>query len=67
MTLEQRMYRDPLTVLLDEEARTCRGCSHEHQATVFGNQMTICIKKMSNGKRRDHGKRCKDYATKGTK
>ena len=44
-------YRDPLEVLLQEEAATCAGCAHEGK--VLGR--LVC------GKNRRYGKRCKLY------
>ncbi len=55
------MFRDPLEILLAEEARTCRGCTHQVHAFAFGTAVTICTAKDKNGKRRNHGRRCKDY------
>jgi len=57
----QMMFRDPLEILLAEEARTCRGCTHQVHAVAFGTAVTICTAKDKNGKRRNHGRRCKDY------
>jgi hypothetical protein len=28
------LYRNPLEILLAEEARTCRGCGNEHTETI---------------------------------
>lgn len=55
------MSRDPLEILLAEESRTCRGCIHQLHDTAFGITVTICTAKDKNGKRRNHGRRCKDY------
>ena len=55
------MFRDPLEILLAEEARTCRGCTHQVHAVAFGTAVTICTAKDKNGKRRNHSRRCKDY------
>lgn len=55
------VFRDPLEILLAEEARTCRGCASEHTETIWGKPIKICTAKDANGKRRNHGKRCKDY------
>lgn len=55
------LFHDPLEILLAKEARTCRGCDGEHHAVAFGQTVTICTKKDQNGKRRNHGRRCKDY------
>ena len=61
MTLPSHRYRDPLDILIAEEARTCRGCHYEHVETLWGQVIKICKKVMDNGKRRQHGKRCRDY------
>lgn len=55
------LFRDPLEILLAEEARTCRGCTHQLHAVAFGTAVTVCTAKDKNGKRRNHGRRCKDY------
>ncbi|MDB6119307.1 MAG: hypothetical protein JWO08_3088 [Verrucomicrobiaceae bacterium] len=59
--LEQHKYRNPLDVLIEEESRTCKGCGHEHSEKLWGQLYTVCKKVLPNGKRRHHGKRCKDY------
>lgn len=61
MTLPSYRYRDPLDILIAEEAMTCRGCAHEHAQVLWGHAIKICIKVMENGQRREHGKRCRDY------
>ena len=61
MALDSYRYRDPLEILLRDEARTCRGCIHQVHAVAFGTAVTICTAKDKNGKRRNHGRRCKDY------
>lgn len=55
------VFRDPLEIMLAEEARTCRGCISQHTETVWGTPITICTAKDDKGKRRNHGKRCKKY------
>ena len=57
------LYRNPLEILLAEEAKTCRGCTSQHTERVWGQDITICTAKDYNGKRRNHGRRCKDYTT----
>jgi hypothetical protein len=64
VTLEQRMYRDPLVVLLEVESRSCRGCMHQKDFVAFGKPVTICMAKDEKNKRRNHGKRCKAYKEK---
>lgn len=49
--LPMRYYRDPLDVLLGDEAGTCKGC--EREAIAFGT--IYCTKG------RPHGRRCKHY------
>lgn len=60
------LYRNPLEILLAEEARTCRGCASEHTETIWGTPITICTAKDDKGQRRNHGKRCKAYTTEET-
>lgn len=55
------VFRDPLEILLAEEARTCKGCAREHTETIWGKAITICTAKDDKGKRRNHGRRCKAY------
>lgn len=54
MTLEQWRFRDPLAILLDAEARSCKGCTHS--AVAFDRQ--YC------GKGKKHGRRCGAYQEK---
>lgn len=51
MILERFMYRDPLDVLINHEARTCAGCRFEKEAF----ERKYCDK----GKR--YGRHCKQY------
>lgn len=55
MALDSYRYRDPLDVLLRDEARTCRGCIHQVHNRAFGVIVTACAK------RRPHGNRCHHY------
>ena len=48
-------YRDPLEVLLEDEAHTCKGCAHIELHVMFGEQVEVC------GKSRRVGNRCKHY------
>ena len=50
------LYRNPLEILLAEEARTCKGCQHEEVVFVVGQQNKIC----ANGKK--HGNKCRSYS-----
>lgn len=61
MTLPASRYKDPLLVLLEEEARSCRGCIHEKSARLMGTTHTVCTKLLPGGKRRQHGKRCQSF------
>lgn len=61
MALDSYRYRDPLEVMLANEARTCRGCIHQVHGHAFGVAVTVCTKTDKNGKHRNHGRRCKDY------
>lgn len=60
------VFRDPLEILLAEEAKTCRGCTSQHTEMVWGAPITICTAKDDKGKRRNWGKRCKAYTPEGT-
>jgi len=51
MALEFRLYRDPLEILINEEARTCKGCAIEREA----------LGKKYCGLDKQWGKRCKQY------
>lgn len=51
MTLSSQLYRDPLDILINEEAKTCRGCKHEQKAF----ECLYC----DLGKK--HGNHCKSY------
>jgi hypothetical protein len=44
-------YRDPLEIIIAEEAATCKGCAHSSH--VFA--QPLCMKG------RKHGHRCKHY------
>lgn len=55
------LYRNPLEILLAEEAKTCRGCTSQHTETIWGKTITICTAKDDKGKRRNHGRRCRAY------
>lgn len=59
--LEQRRYRDPLEVVIADEAKTCKGCAHELFYTAFEEAVWICTSKDKKGKRRNHGRRCENY------
>jgi hypothetical protein len=63
--LAQHRYKNPLDVLIEEESRTCRGCQYEHKASAFGSIVVICTKLNDQGKRRNYGKRCKNYKERG--
>lgn len=55
MILPSRDYRDPLTVLIERENGTCKGCAHVETVRVFGEDALICHK------HRKPVKRCKHY------
>jgi len=59
--LDSHLYRNPLDVLLREEAKTCRGCVHRVRWQAFGIPVTACSKPNETGKPRKNGRRCKDY------
>jgi hypothetical protein len=55
------IFRDPLRILLAREAKTCKGCTHQYRDRIFNQDIVVCTKTDVNGKRRHHGRRCKDY------
>jgi len=60
-------YRDPAEYLEHIEAKSCRGCKFE-KTVIFQAQNKvhiICLNRTSNGKRRDHGRRCEDFIKAG--
>jgi hypothetical protein len=59
--MDSYRYRDPLEVLLADEARTCRGCIHLRHAVAFGVAVTLCMAKNKRGKHCNPGHRCKRY------
>lgn len=56
MTLPAWAYKDPLQIVLEKEARSCKGCKRERLETAFGKVFVFCELP---GKK--HGKRCKSY------
>lgn len=54
-TLDAHRYRDPLEVILADEARTCKGCTHEVRLWFHQQEFKRC------SRHRRHGSRCKDY------
>lgn len=57
--LEQYRYsRDPLDILIEAEARTCKGCQFEVKEKIFEVVVTACKKN------RKHGKKCTQYKEK---
>lgn len=61
MTLPAYMFRDPAEVYEQNEARSCKGCTHERTKKLMGTTHTVCIKLLPNGKRREHGRRCPGF------
>ncbi len=55
MTLEQWKYGNPLDVLVEQEARSCKGCRHLDHVRIVGEMVLVCKK----GK--NPIKRCKKY------
>lgn len=45
MALDRWQYRNPLEVLLRNEARTCKGCQHKETVRLFGVEHEVCLKK----------------------
>ena len=49
--LPRHMYsRDPLEILIDDEARTCKGCKRHIKTIIIGEVRMVCEK---NRKKRD--------------
>ena len=53
---EQRQYRDPLDVLIANEAKTCKGCIYQQRIEVFEIKTLICRLD-----KKRYGIRCKSY------
>jgi hypothetical protein len=50
--------RDPLDVLIQKEARSCKACVHEIREVAFGQTVMLCALG------RKHGNRCGHYDAK---
>lgn len=61
MALPSTDYRDPLEILIEREAQTCKGCIHQRTERAFGVPITVCLKTDKDGKQREHGRRCVEY------
>lgn len=61
MTLESWEYGNPEAVAIRREGQTCKGCVHEEFVTAFDLAVWICKSKDEKGKRRQHGRRCKNF------
>ena len=44
MTLEQWKYGNPLDVLVEQEARSCKGCKHLDAIRIAGQLVQVCNK-----------------------
>ena len=65
MTVKERWeYGNPETVAIWKEGQTCKGCAHELFYTAFDAAIWICTTKDEKDKRRNHGRRCKQYREK---
>jgi hypothetical protein len=62
MTLPAWMYRNPLTVLVEQESRTCAGCVHEQSITLGTGEKRETTFFCARGKR--YGRRCRFYEEK---
>lgn len=60
-TPSRLLFKDPLRILMAKEARTCKGCIHQHSDYAFGIEVVVCKKIDEKGRNRRHGRRCKDY------
>lgn len=61
MTWTRSETRDPLQIVIEREARTCKGCENEVKTVMFGGVIKTCEK------RKKHGKRCAQYVEGGKK
>lgn len=48
-------YRDPLTILMRKEEKSCKGCTHYTHTQAFGQRIDTCAKG------RNIRQRCKLY------
>lgn len=44
MALERWQYGNPLDILIQREARTCKGCAHKLVLIVMGDKLEACSK-----------------------
>lgn len=60
MVVDSYRYRDPLEVLIADEARTCKGCAHEVSIEFrTGGQKQVYH---SCSKTKKYGRRCQNYS-----
>lgn len=59
MTLPAYLYRNPETVLIEAENRTCAGCRHGQTMTFGDGEKRETVYFCAAGKR--YGRRCKHY------
>lgn len=62
MTLPAWCYRNPLTVLIEQENRMCAGCVHEHTMTFGEGDKRETVFVCDKGRR--YGRRCKHWEEK---
>ena len=61
MALPNHLYRDPLEIMMNREAKTCKGCRFHEAHSVFDRAIEIC--RLGRKKLR----KCGMYAEKGAK
>ena len=44
MTIDTYRYRDPLDVVIRDEVRTCKGCTHRVTTIILGTEYHDCSK-----------------------
>lgn len=59
MTLPAWAFRNPETVLIEQEARTCAGCLHAQTITLGTGERRETVNFCAIGKR--YGRRCRQY------
>lgn len=55
MAHRQYAYRDPLTILIEQEGRTCKGCLYLDSIIIFDQRKEFCKKQ------RKAGRKCTQY------
>lgn len=51
MAHRQYAYRDPLTILIEQEGRTCKGCVYLDSIIIFDQRKEFCKKQRKVGRK----------------